>query len=486
MNRACGITTPASRKIRTGMSAVTDAKNQIIYYSYFADDDVSEISYSNAVVSTPEVFFTYDTNYNRETTMIDGAGTTTYGYYSVTNGQFGAGQLSSVAGPLGDSTITYEYDALGRVTNRAINGVGLGMAYDPLGRVYSLTNLLGAFSTSYVNASFRPSFSLYPNGQGISFSYYGTDNDLRLETLLNTNASGGTLSRFDYSYDADGQIQTWTKQLGAVSTNTLTPQYDPVDQLLAAVLAQTGVASNILHQYVYSYDKSGNRTGEQIDSSALGANFNNLNQLTNEVNNGLVQFNGNMSKTGVVNVNGNSAQMTDQTNFAAYVVTQNGTNYAQIAAMDQDLNIGVTNYQLVVTNNGVAETLSYDLNGNLTNRTSSTFTNSYEWDAENRLTAINEAGTNRSEFSYDGTGRRVEIVERNPTSLAILSDKRFVWCGTELCEERDSTRSTVTKRFFPKGEQISGTNYYFTQDHLGSAREDDRYERDSSRGALYD
>ena len=78
---------------------------------------------------------------------------------------------------------------------------------------------------------------------------------------------------------------------------------------------------------------------------------------------------------------------------------------------------------------------------------------------------------NRSEFSYDGTGRRVEIVERNPTSLAILSDKRFVWCGTELCEERDSTGSTVTKRFFPKGEQISGTNYYFTQDHLGSARE---------------
>jgi hypothetical protein len=32
-------------------------------------------------------------------------------------------------------------------------------------------------------------------------------------------------------------------------TNTLTLQYDPVDQLLGAVLAQTGVASNILHQY---------------------------------------------------------------------------------------------------------------------------------------------------------------------------------------------------------------------------------------------
>jgi hypothetical protein len=211
---------------------------------------------------------------------------------------------------------------------------------------------------------------MYANGQGVSFSYFGTSNDLRLQTILNTNTSG-TLSRFDYTYDADGQIQTWTKQLGTISTNTLTPQYDPVDQLLGAVLAQTGVASNIIHQYIYSYDPSGNRIGEQIDTAATGANFNDVNQLTNEANNGLVQFSGNISKAGVVNVAGNSAVMTNQTNFAAYVTTHNGTNYAYITAMDQDLNTGVTNYQLVVTNNGVAETLSYDLNGNLSEKSNS-------------------------------------------------------------------------------------------------------------------
>src|SRR5207245_2017074 len=44
-------------------------------------------------------------------------------------------------------------------------------------------------------------------------------------------------------------------------------------------------------------------------------------------------------------------------------------------------------------------------------------------------------------------------------------------CGTELCEERDSTGGTVTKRFFGHGEQISGANYFFTWDHLGSVRE---------------
>jgi len=80
-----------------------------------------------------------------------------------------------------------------------------------------------------------------------------------------------------------------------------------VDQLVGAVLTPAGVATNILHQYVYSYDKSGNRTGEQIDTAAVGANHNNLNQMTNQVTNGLVLFSGNISKAGVVGVAGNTA-----------------------------------------------------------------------------------------------------------------------------------------------------------------------------------
>lgn len=40
-----------------------------------------------------------------------------------------------------------------------------------------------------------------------------------------------------------------------------------------------------------------------------------------------------------------------------------------------------------------------------------------------------------------------------------------------VCEQRDNTGGNVVKRFFGQGEQISGTNYYFTRDHLGSIRE---------------
>jgi len=69
-------------------------------------------------VSTPTVSVTYDAAYPRLATMTDGTGTTNYGYYPVTSGQLGAGELSTVDGPLANDTITYTYDQLGRILCR--------------------------------------------------------------------------------------------------------------------------------------------------------------------------------------------------------------------------------------------------------------------------------------------------------------------------------------------------------------------------------
>jgi RHS repeat-associated protein len=95
-------------------------------------------------------------------------------------------------------------------------------------------------------------------------------------------------------------------------------------------------------------------------------------------------------------------------------------------------------------------------------------TRTFEWDGEDRLTAINN-GTQRSEFSYDGLSRRIRIVEK--TNGSTTSDLRYLWCGEEICEERDSTGATTTKRFFPLGEQQGSTNLYYTRDHLAGIRE---------------
>jgi RHS repeat-associated protein len=56
-------------------------------------------------------------------------------------------------------------------------------------------------------------------------------------------------------------------------------------------------------------------------------------------------------------------------------------------------------------------------------------------------------------------------------AAVVTSTKQFVWIGNRIGEERDATGTNVLRRFYPQGEQISGTSYYYTRDHLGSIRE---------------
>src|SRR5207245_3846643 len=100
-----------------------------------------------------------------------------------------------------------------------------------------------------------------------------------------------------------------------------------------------------------------------------------------------------------------------------------------------------------------------DSNGNMT----SDGTNSFAWDAENRLVKIIYPGTgNFTTMAYDGLGRRVQIVET--TSGSVTSTKNFIWCGNDICEERNSGGS-VTRQFFGGGETFSGSNYFYSNDH---------------------
>ena len=74
-----------------------------------------------------------------------------------------------------------------------------------------------------------------------------------------------------------------------------------------------------------------------------------------------------------------------------------------------------------------------------------------ESDEENRLVSVTK-GTHRSEFVYDGLGRRVQILEKEiapDQSATTSSDRKFLWAGTEIAEERSGDNGgTVQKRFF--------------------------------------
>ncbi len=143
-----------------------------------------------------------------------------------------------------------------------------------------------------------------------------------------------------------------------------------------------------------------------------GANYNNVNQLTNTIGGGPVRFVGHLDEPGTVLIGTNAATMGLQsTSFVGFAQTTLGTNVVTITATDYSSNSRTNRYQVVITNNSVARTLTYDLNGNETSSVTATATNTYEWDAADRLVATN-SGSNRSEFTYDGLGRRVRIVEK--------------------------------------------------------------------------
>ena len=92
-----------------------DEKLQVTQYNYYQDNTLSKKSYSNTVIPTSTVTYTYDPNYVRITTMTNNIGTTYYTYIPITSiPTLGAGQLKSEEGPFPKQNITYDYDKLSR------------------------------------------------------------------------------------------------------------------------------------------------------------------------------------------------------------------------------------------------------------------------------------------------------------------------------------------------------------------------------------
>lgn len=361
-----------------------DAAGQETDFAYYPDNTLKSVSYPNASNATPSVAFTYDPDYVRVSTMQDGIGMSVYSYYPIgTPPAPGAGKLQSVSGPLPNSTVSYQYDALGRVLSRAINGFSEAVAYDQLGRVVSTTNTLGLFTYAYVDSTRRLAATGYPNGQTNLFTYYNNNGDQRLQSITDKKPNGSVLSSFGYSYNAVGQVTSWTNQWDTLPSKVWQLNYDGADQLTTAVRTD---GQNPLSTNSYAYDAAGNRVLAVSGAMTNQCTYNDLNQI----------------------VNGSS---------------------------------------------GLASGIGY------------------EWDGAHRLTAVTE-GNHRSEFSYDGFGHRSRVVEKQ--SGLVVSDNYFVWCGDELCEERDSTGGSVVRRYFTQGESIIGgttTNLFYTRDHLGSVRE---------------
>lgn len=452
------------------LKAIVDAKNQVTNFSYNLDDSVASVSYTNAEIATPSVSYTYDPQRGRLIGMTDGTGSTSYTYYPL--GVLGADNVQTIQGPLANSAITLGYDELGRLNSRSISGVAQSLVHDALGRVSSVTNALGAFTYQYDGVSRRLSEVDGPNGRKTLFSYFDALGDLRLQQIKNLAPDQSVLSQFDYVFDAGGRVSTWTRQLGSQS-DQYGFAYDALGQLTHATQASGG---NTLSQSGYSYDDAGNRISTQIGTALTRTLSDETNAPVSTQGGGPVRFAGQLSKPASVTVNGATAAVDSRYRFEAKTNLDPGPHTVPVIATDPSDNSAVThNYQINVTG-GSPRNYGRDNNGNLTSSSSPDGSGApnatYEWDAADRLVGIN-IGTRRTELQYDGLGRRVHLTEKD--SGTVTAEKRFLWHGTGLCEERDAGGGNVKNRFFRQGEQrIGGSDagsYFYTHDHLGSIRE---------------
>jgi RHS repeat-associated protein len=220
--------------------------------------------------------------------------------------------------------------------------------------------------------------------------------------------------------------------------------------------------SSAVTDFVYRYDKAGSRTSEQIDNAVTAATVNNVNQLKTLSATGPIRFEGTVNKPATVMIAGQATVTAADNSFQADVPLPPGANAVAVVATDGNGNTATKNYQVAVAS-GTTRTLTYDLNGNLTDNGAG---QTYAWDAANRLVRITQM-SGVTEFVYDGAGRRVQ--EKLNGSII----KQWVWCpgDAQPCEERDAGNN-VTKRFYGGlGEQIGGGSYFYTSDHLGSIRE---------------
>jgi len=170
------------------------------------------------------------------------------------------------------------------VSNRSINGAANSeiWTYDSLGRMSADANKLGTFNYAYVGVTNRLQTLTYPNGSTVNYTYFDNLEDKHLKQIKNQTSASVLLSQFDYTYDDEGQIKTWTKNYPGLPT----PQrydltYDYADQLTNAPLKRA-TNNALIRQYIYGYDPTSNRPSEQVGNVTTTSTPNDVNEITSQ------------------------------------------------------------------------------------------------------------------------------------------------------------------------------------------------------------
>lgn len=373
------------------MSLMVDANGSETRWVYDARNRLSEKHYPGGKTW----LFTHDAAGHLETRKDALNRTTKYLY----NNAFG--RISDIDYP-NDPDVHFAYDSAGRLTGMGDSTGNSTWTPDAWNRTASGTQPLTGRSLSYTYNARGQRQSLAFTGASlpvrtVSYQY---DSLSRLSSLADSVTGGA----FVYSYQPG---TNWVSQVQTPSGSATVTARDSLGRITDTAFLKVG--DNVLNSFTYTYDAAGQRSTEKSQRGDINFAYNGVGELT-----GADGFTG-----------------------GSYSYSYDGIGN-RLSASAPDAATGYTpdalNQYADITRSGITVNPAYDDNGNLTgDGAGSTFS----YDEENRLVAIVK-GTKRSEFVYDGLGRRVETRELengNPVKTiryvydGLLPVEEFEWTG---------------------------------------------------------
>ncbi len=348
-----------------------------------------------------------------------------------------ASRMTSVTKGRYNHTLTYGYDAAGRVaTETHPDGTVLHLAYDAANRLANLS-LAGSINS-------QPSTDNY----AVAYGYDGRG-------LLSTVTSGDYATRYDYR--ANGQL------ISTINSQISTPQGDilRIDRSYDAGARLTEVANTAANgvqvgvRYTLAADDQRVEALEETGQK-WQYGYDGLKQL--------VSAKKTDTQAAVVPPLDQSYSYDPMGNRRAYTEQGKSIAYAANSANQYD--------SVTSTENGTPKTenCAYDKNGNLLNDG----VRAYTWDAENQLVAVTPVnpteGSKRVEYTYDWRMRRQDKKSLVFTNGAwtLVRTHTFKYHEWNPIEETIAEFTTPESRSSNLASRISAKRYVWGKDVSGN------------------
>ena len=283
-----------------------DANNQPTTYQYNNLNQLTKVTYPDVKTVT----FEYDARGNR-TKVIDPAGTSTFVYDKFD-------RLTQATGVWGH-VIKYEYDNADNMTKLTYPDNKIATyTYDNNNRMITAKDWNNAITSYTYNSNGTLATRTLPNSIVTTYTY---DNANRISGITHKKSTT-TLAKYDYARSAIGNITIATESGSFVGTTKTTKfTYDA-----AGKLTNANYPSN--QNYVYSYDKVGNRLTQQNPDESKTYTYDNDNKLTaiGSYTNFTYDNNGNMTRKPSESTNPDMYYAYDFENRLTFYHNANTTN----------------------------------------------------------------------------------------------------------------------------------------------------------------